>query len=437
MNYGLAPEPGLGTAAEAAPTSTAKKSAGEVRSRVAKQERMMPSAEPAIGWFMLSEADRAAANRLLASASSDGTRDELGFAPIHFAFADRFFPGTSVQHAQLRYVFFVAWSYQELLSSTAGERFSIDRLFEIERRYSRRLIKSVETLEGSGISGWTKYEADQRPVVRASTIYWTALRSWRIATPVAGLGEAPTETQLRGLWPRLVTREDGDDGKSRTADLFEGLPAPPPGWRNKTGKLEFALLAREARYLRRLWEAAGRGGTQPLLSRLIEQGVTTESLWSAKVRNAAMKPDREALALAERAASVACIARAAHSALIEQRRNADRNAEDHRHADALPGLIEEHRDMALDLDIAALRTETRIDNDLAAFIETVMEWVRERRPLDAIANALTIRERDLKDVRAYLVNEQRRRDWQKGIATPLDYRWPVVRGMIQCVREAS
>jgi len=386
---------------------------------------------------MLSEADRAAANRLLASASSDGTRDELGFAPIHFAFADRFFPGTSVQHAQLRYVFFVAWSYQELLESTAGERFSIDRLFEIERRYSRRLIKSVETLEGSGISGWTKYEADQRPVVRASTIYWTALRSWHMATSVADLVDAPTEAQLRGVWPRLLTREDGDDGKSTTIDLFKGLPAPPPGWRNKTGKLGFALRGREARYLRRLWETAGKGGVQPLLSRLTEQGIMTESLWSAKVRNAATKPDREALALAERAASVACIARAAHSALIERRRNADRGAEDHRHTDALPSLIEEHRDLALDLDVAALRTETHIDGALVNFIEAVVEWVRERRPLDAIASTLTMRERDLKDVRAYLVNEQRRRDWRKGTATPLDYRWPVVRDMIQCVREAS
>ena len=397
----------------------------------------MRSAEPIIGWFMLSEADRAAANRLLTRASSDGTRDELGFAPIHFAFADRFFPGTSVQHAQLRYVFFVAWSYQELLASTAGERFSIDRLFEIERRYSRRLIKSVETPESSGISGWTKYEADQRPVVRASTIYWTALRSWRMATPVAGLVGPPTETQLRGVWPRLVSREDGDDGKSKTVDLFEGLPGPPPGWSNKTGKLEFALLGREAKYLRGLWRVASRDGTQPLLSRLTEQGVTTESLWSAKVRNAATKLDREALALAERAASVACIARAAHSALIEQRRNADRGAEDHSHADALHRLIEEHRDKALDLDVVSLRTETHIDTALVTFIETIMEWVRERQPLDAVANALTIRERDLKDVRAYLVNEQRRRDWQKGTATPLDYRWPVVRNMIQCVREAS
>ena len=65
---------------------------------------------PAIGWFMPSEADRSAANKFLSELTSDGTRDELGFAPVHFAFADRFFPGTSVQHAQLRHVFFVAWA---------------------------------------------------------------------------------------------------------------------------------------------------------------------------------------------------------------------------------------------------------------------------------------------------------------------------------------
>jgi hypothetical protein len=342
-----------------------------------------------------------------------------------------------VQHAQIRYVFFVAWSYQELLARTAGERFSVDGLFEIERRYSKRLIKSVEALEGSGISGWTKYEAEQRPIVRASSIYWTALRSWGMASRVGGLGGSPTETQLRGLWPRLITREDGDEGKSSNTDLFEGLPAAPPGWRNKTGKLNFALREREARYLRRLWEMAGSTAAPPLLSILTEQGVITESLWSSAIRKVATKPDRDALALAERAASVACIARAAHSALIEAKRNVDRGLEDHRHADALPVLVEEHRAAALDLDVQALRAETQIDHRLVEFIKSVMEWVRERKSLDALATTLTIRERELKDVRAYLLNEHRRRDWQKGIATPLDYRWPVVRNMVQCVRDAS
>lgn len=129
---------------------------------------------PAIGWFMLSEADRDAAHRFLSKISSDGTRDELGFAPIHFAFADRFFPGTSVQHQQLRYVFFVAWAYQELLAASDGGRFDHDRLFEVERRYSLRLMEGVPQLQNSGISGWMKYQARERPVVRASTIYWTA-----------------------------------------------------------------------------------------------------------------------------------------------------------------------------------------------------------------------------------------------------------------------
>ena len=397
----------------------------------------MGSAQPMIGWFMLSEADRAASNRLLASASSDGTRDELGFAPIHFAFADRFFPGTSVQHAQIRYVFFVAWSYQELLAKTAGEQFSIESLFEIEQRYSHRLIKSVETPEGSGISGWTKYQASQRPVVRASTIYWTALRSWGMANAVEGLIDAPTETQLRELWPHLVTREDGDGGKAKNVELFKALPAPPPRWRNKTGRLDFALRCAEARYLRQLWRNAGPNGTQPLLSRLTERGITTKSLWSRSVHNAATNLECDGLKLAEQAASVVCIARAAHSALIEQRRNTELGDDDRFHADALPELIEEHRDMALRLDIAALQTETHIDTHLFQFIEAVIEWVRERRPLNALANTLTIRERDLKGVRAYLVNEERRRGWRKGIATPLDYRWPVVRNMIKCVRGAS
>ncbi len=66
-----------------------------------------------------------------------------------------------------------------------------------------------------------------------------------------------------------------------------------------------------------------------------------------------------------------------------------------------------------------------------------MRWLHDRGSLEAIAKELTLRERDLKENRAYLLNEKRRRDWRKAVATPLDYRWPVVRDMIDCVREAS
>lgn len=387
---------------------------------------------------MLSEADRASANRYLSKLASDGTRDELGFAPIHFAFADRFFPGTSVQHAQLRYVFFVAWAYQELAAKTAGERFSVEDLCNIEQRFSLRLMRGIDgPLDNSGISGWTKYAVGQRPQVRASTIYWTALRSWALARPVCSLSAPPTEVQLRSMWPQLLTRTDGDDGKSSVEVLFDELPEPPADWKNKSGKLDFKLRPIEAKYLRRKWKVTGDAGSQPLLSRLAEQGITTESLWSSKVRRVATSPEQRALTVAQHAASLACIARAAHSALIEAKRNEECGFSDTRHADAFPILLERHRGKALELDVGALQAETKIDAKLVRFVEVLMRWLRDGEPLEAIAKELALRERELKDSRAYLLNEKRRRDWRKSVATPLDYRWPVVRDMIERVREVS
>jgi len=40
-----------------------------------------------------------------------GVRDEIGFLFLHQAYADRFFPGTSVQQTRLRYALFVPWIY--------------------------------------------------------------------------------------------------------------------------------------------------------------------------------------------------------------------------------------------------------------------------------------------------------------------------------------
>ncbi|MGY6532427.1 DUF6361 family protein [Glycocaulis sp.] len=394
----------------------------------------MANVLPAIGWFMLSEADRDAAERFLSTLSSDGTRDELGFAPIHFAFADRFFPGTSVQHAQLRYVFFVAWTYQELLTKSAGENFDRDRLFEIERRYSTRLMRTVDQLENSGISGWRKYQANERPVVRASTIYWTALRSWQIAKPVVAIEGAPTEAQLQGLWPRLMMREDGDAQRTSTAILFDDLPQPPPDWVHKTKPLNFELRPEEAKYIRRKWRTAGDAGTRPLLSRLAEAGVTTESLWSSTVRGVATREEREWLKLAERAASVACIARAAYAAVVEAKRNADHGTDNAMHIEALPRLVAEHRRAALELDVEELREATDIDANLTNFVRAIIEWVSADGQLSSIRRKLEERERDLKNERAYLLNAKRREEWRKGVAAPLDYRWPVVREMIKRVR---
>lgn len=391
----------------------------------------------ALGWFMLSEADRNAATRYLSKLTPDGTRDELGFAPIHFAFADKFFPGTSVQHAQLRYVFFVAWSYAELVAGTAGRAFPTEELVRIERRYSLRLIEEVGDPENSGISGWMKYVAGQRPVVRASTIYWSALKSWGILACLEGFRDPPTETALRRSWPHLVDHADGDGMRAAPKRLFPDLPTPPPNWRNGSGPLRLTLTRPEASFIRRKWRTAGPDGAAPLMSKLVEAGVNPESLWSKSIRDLASPEERHALVLARHAASVACVARAAHSALIERQRNEDLGLGESAHADAFLDIVTRHRDAALALDVHALRREAGIDRRLEKFIERIQEWLRARGDLNALHDAVAAREDQLKQGRAFLASKQRRVDWKKGIATPLDYRWPTVRAMIARIAEAA
>lgn len=393
-------------------------------------------ADPAIGWFMLSEADRAAAARHLASLASDGTRDELGFAPVHFAFADRFFPGTSVQHAQLRYVFFVAWSYQELLAEHAGGAFPLERLRDIERRYSQRLIDCTSDLRNSGISGWMKYRAGETPVVRASTIYWTALRSWQIARSWEETKSSPTEVDVRRSWADLVNREEADGGRSSAREIFDGLPPAPSDWGRAKGPLTFKLRLAEAHYVRKHWKTAANGG-EPLMSKLLVAGLAPKSLWARSVARIASADEQRALELARRAASLTCVARAVHSALIEAKRNSDLKLTQSQHHDALSELVPIHSVHALELDVATLRRETGIDGRLAAFIEAVQRWLQDGEPFQSLHDVMAQREHELKGGRAYLSNEARRVDWNKRAAEPLDYRWSTVRRMIQCVLEAS
>ena len=78
-----------------------------------------------------------------------------------------------------------------------------------------------------------------------------------------------------------------------------------------------------------------------------------------------------------------------------------------------------------------------MDGNLTRFVQEVLEWIRSAGALDGIARALETRERELKRERAYLLNANRRAEWRKGVATPLDYRWPVVREMIIRIEAAG
>ena len=60
-------------------------------------------AQSRIGWIHFSrDALRRAEARL--REEQEGVRDEIGFLLLHQAYADRFFPGTSVLQTRLRYI---------------------------------------------------------------------------------------------------------------------------------------------------------------------------------------------------------------------------------------------------------------------------------------------------------------------------------------------
>ncbi|MEQ1934837.1 MAG: DUF6361 family protein, partial [Fimbriimonadaceae bacterium] len=128
--------------------------------------------EPQLGWVWLSQRERRAAEQALSDLGPDGTRDELGFGVIHFAYADRFFPGTSVQQTELRYVWFVCWSYLELQQRSPGGVFPKDELARIEDRTGHKLIRHYGAEDGHGIIGGRVFRAGRSPVTKPSTVYW-------------------------------------------------------------------------------------------------------------------------------------------------------------------------------------------------------------------------------------------------------------------------
>ena len=73
--------------------------------------------EAQLGWTLLSrDALRRAETQL--RDDIEGVRDEIGFLALHQAYANRFFPGTSVLHTRLRYELFVPWMYENIARRT-------------------------------------------------------------------------------------------------------------------------------------------------------------------------------------------------------------------------------------------------------------------------------------------------------------------------------
>ncbi len=409
--------------------------------------------KPAVGWTLLS---RDALKRAETQLRDDleGVRDEIGFLALHQAYADRFFPGTSVLHTRLRYALFVPWLYQRLIERGEGRR--VDSVLEHEEvLLAGRLKKSNE----QGIVGGRTYP--QPSAQPSSLIYWTALGVWRVLRPLPDGGYPGRSVIHRAIARRssvlrVHDRVHDDDRRllEEPEELFSAIPCPPPAWNNAGEALNFKLLVGEARFLRNSLLGVRRPGTDSipsLLARLVDLPLTDATdLYGVKVSRVADEADRAALVRAEQVAALAAIGRAVYAALVEETRDRDGVPTEHTHRSNLAVVVERYRDSALALDINAV--EQDIPNMLAGgaggstmsqVLQNTQTWLTQRDlPLDRVYSIYRDAERR-KGRRARLAmtlsGRQRRAEWipeKHPYAVPLHYRWGNVRRLLLDLRSA-
>src|SRR6185436_1283104 len=128
--------------------------------------------KPILGWTMLSRKEIQQVERSLSG--EQDTRDEIGFLLIHQAFADRFFPGTSVLHTRIRYALFVPWIYQSAaFSRQRGSDFNANirhQQIDLARRLKERVGERLGVIGGDKLGELTSQPPDY--------VYWSALRTW-------------------------------------------------------------------------------------------------------------------------------------------------------------------------------------------------------------------------------------------------------------------
>ena len=393
----------------------------------------------ALGWMLLSQEALKRAETQLRD-DIQGVRDEVGFLGLHQAYADRFFPGTSVLHTRLRYALFVPWLYNKLFEQR-------------ERRLTAALVREEIALAGrlrrsdaDGVIGGRSYpEPTSQP---ASMIYWTALGTWRILRPLpSGLYPARSSVHRHLLQQTSAHRFRDDDHQllEESESVFAAVPDPPERWHNPSAPLDFSLLDDEARFLRSTLRSVHRPGTEStssLLANLLDVPLQEDStLWDAEVLRGADPEEHEVLQRARQVAAVSAVGRAVYAALVEEMRENDGLPTERRHREYLKTIVKRYGEEAVALDVTKVRDDAprRINEAILSVLRETQEWLR--RPHAAAMDLHEIYEaveRRRKGRRARLVHSiagrEKRQEWlpeDHPAAEPLHYRWQQVRRLLR------
>ncbi|MGO8735853.1 MAG: DUF6361 family protein [Terriglobia bacterium] len=402
--------------------------------------------EPAFGWTLLSpEAIRRAEARL--REDTMGVRDEIGFLLLHQAYADRFFPGTSVQQTRLRYALFVPWIYEKVaaVNPKKPNRRTIESLIlEEEVKLTGRLLDSGEF---DGVIGRRVYPQRRASSQPATMVYWSAMGAWGLLRRLA-YDSVPSRASVHRILSRsshgVRLHDDDDIPIEETYSLFVDLPKPPESWRNATEPLTFALSPGERSFMRRQLLTTRRFETTApsLLARLADNldPIAAALPWDRRVSALADADDQLALRRACHVASLAAIGRAVYASLVEKLRDVrDHVPTSDLHRAKLAEVIEEHRAKAVGVEIpAVLEDAAHLPGAFVRVLKETQGWLIKPDDPETLLESYSLAEISRKGGRARLaptpLGRQRREEWnneEHPVAQPLHYRWGIVRRLLR------
>ena len=406
---------------------------------------------PTLGWAGLSRRALKRAEAQLIG-DSEGVRDEVGVLALHTAYANRFFPGTSVQQTRLRYALFVPWQIKMLLRDRARVRSgqALPALEAAEQNLARRL----PDVDGERTIGRRAVKSGRPVAIPPSHSYWVALRAWKVLSRGPD-GATPSRAELFAQWERW---HEGHRGRNATDDeghpieapryLFhKGLPNPPVEF-ERDNPLDFSLESSERDFLRaRLLDTKRPNDGQPsFLSALVH---STERIpngllpWSESVVRHADEADQKALHRARDAAALAAVTRAVYAAAVEAllERN-DCSSVGKQHRDRLAEIVSKYGAAGQQLCIDDLKLDGVFIGDLHPILTAIQEWLSRpgHDPLDdPVLAPLTRWELCRKGSRRAKLHlsahgREARAAWGRdktAPAGPIEYRWRLVCGFLQ------
>jgi hypothetical protein len=193
-------------------------------------------------WLDYSEQDKRKMLDVISLFSEKTTRDELGIGSVRDAFANLFFPGTSVIQTRARYFLFIPWIYLDLVSRKTASNQIASKLGQKEVELINALAASGETKGVIGIQA--RASLKRLP----SNIYWYGLGAWGIRHFPGSQDEYHRSLDhLYHLASRTQRNDDGEpvDGKI-TYNWHRELPPVPL---NFPQNVTFRLTLAEAQYL--------------------------------------------------------------------------------------------------------------------------------------------------------------------------------------------